>query len=111
MKKNFTSSLRQIIIIQEPIIQNDGVGGQLEQWQDFIEVRADVQALYDRGIGEVFAAMQLMDNSLYRFRIRFMSELKTNMRIFYNKRYFKIKRIINQDELNVISVIIAQEYI
>ncbi len=109
MKKNFTSTLRQIITLQQPILLDDNLGGQIEQWQDLISVRAQVQALYDKASGEIFMAMQLMDNSFYRFRIRFMPELKGNMRIRYNDRHFQIKRIINQDELNVISEIIAQE--
>ncbi len=109
MKKNITSTLRQIITLQQPILLDDDLGEQIEQWQDLVTIRAQVQALYDKASGEVFMAMQLMDNSFYRFRIRFMPELKSNMRIRYNNRYFQIKRIINQDELNVISDIIAQE--
>jgi SPP1 family predicted phage head-tail adaptor len=111
MKKNFASCLRQIITIQSALRNEDGLGGHLERWQDSITVRAEVQALYERGIGEVFAAMQLMDNSLYRFRIRYMSILKSDMRIVYDQRYFQIKRIINQDEMNMVSVIIAQEIV
>jgi SPP1 family predicted phage head-tail adaptor len=109
MKKSFSACLRQIITIQSPTIKNDDLGGQIEQWNDFIAVRAEVQALYDKHSGEIFAAMQLMDNSFYRFRIRFVADLKTNMRIIYNKRCFNIKRLINQSELNNVLVIIAQE--
>ena len=109
MRKNLTSMLRKIITLQQPTLLDDNLGGQIEQWQDLITVRAQVQALYDKASGETFIAMQLIDNSFYRFRIRFMPELKSNMRIEYNNRYFQIKRIINQDELNVVSEIIAQE--
>jgi SPP1 family predicted phage head-tail adaptor len=105
LRKNIASCLRQIITIQEPIVSDD------EQWKDLKQVRAEVQALYDNSSGEVFSAMQLMDNSFYRFRIRYMQELKSNMRIVYNNRNFNIKRITNQGELNVITVIIAQEII
>jgi len=105
LRKNIASCLRQMIIIQEPIISDD------EQWKDLKQVRAEVQALYDNSSGEIFAAMQLMDNSFYRFRIRYMQDLKSNMRIVYNNRSFNIKRITNQGELNVITVIIAQEII
>ena len=73
MKKNFASYLRQIITIQQAVINDDGAGGQIEKWQDLVTVRAEVKALYDKGSGEIFAAMQLMDNSFYRFRIRFIS--------------------------------------
>ena len=106
---SFTSRLRHMIIIQEAILENDGLGNQIEQWQDFMKVRAEVQALSERAIGEMFASMQLMDISLYRFRIRFIKKLKTNIRIIYDNRYFQVKRVINQNELNAISIIIAQE--
>jgi len=106
---NFTSKLRQVITIEQPNIQSDGIGGQLEQWQEFASVRAEVKALYEHGVGEVFSSMQLMDVSLYRFRIRYMLGLKNNMRILYDGRYFQVKRVINQNELNIISILIAQE--
>ena len=59
----------------------------------------------------MFASMQMMDVSLYRFRIRYIKGLKNNMRVLYNGRYFQIKRVINQNELNTISILIAQETI
>lgn len=111
MKKNLTSCLRKIVTIQKPNAQEDGIGGMIEKWDDFITVRAEVQALYDKGSGEGFSAMQMMDNSFYRFRIRYLEGVKTNMRIIYNEKTFYIKRIINQDERNIALVIIAQEYI
>jgi SPP1 family predicted phage head-tail adaptor len=109
MRKNFASALRQVIKIQEPIIHDDQLGDMLENWKDFLIVRAEVQALYDKSGGEAFVAMQLMDASFYRFRIRFIQGIKSNMRILYLGRVFQIKRIINQDEMNMILVIIAQE--
>ena len=110
MNKNFSSCLRHRIIIEQPMVQEDGIGGRIEQWQEFAKVNAEVQALYEqRGQGEVFIAMQLIDNSFYRFRIRFMPELKRNMRIIYDERIFQIKRIINQGEIGIISIIMAQE--
>lgn len=106
---NLSSSLRRSIIIEQPIFINDGIGGRSEQWQEFAKVRAEVAALYERNIGEVFASMQLMNASLYKFRIRYLKGLKNNMRILYDMRYFQIKRIVNQDEQNIVSLIIAQE--
>jgi SPP1 family predicted phage head-tail adaptor len=109
MKKNLTSCLRKIITIQRPISQADGIGGMIEKWDDFITVSAEVQALYDKALGEGFFANQVMDNSFYRFRIRYLDGIKTNMRLIYNQKIFHIKRVINQDERNLASVIIAQE--
>ena len=106
---NISSKLRHNILIEQPIVNSDGIGGQTEQWQQFAKVRAEVAALYERNIGEVFASMQLMNSSLYKFRIRYLKGLKNNMRIIYNERCFQIKRIVNQDERNIISFIIAQE--
>ena len=104
MAKIFSSCLRHIIIIQQPI---EDVNKEI--WKDVVTVRAEVQAMYSKSSGEAFAAMQMMDSSYYRFRIRFINNLKINMRIIYNDRYFYIKRVINQSELNEISIIIAQE--
>lgn len=106
MSKNFSSSLRHKITIQNLILDEN----EQEIWQDFVNVRAEVKAMYDSKLhGETFIAMQMIDSSFYRFRIRFIKYLKTNMRIIYNNRFFYIKRIINQDELNLVSIIIAQE--
>lgn len=109
MKINFTSSLRQIINLQKPIIEQDSMGGGNTKWQDLASVRSDVKALYDNSSAENFNSMQIMSNPFYRFRIRFRKDLDSNMRIIYNNRIFQIKHIVNQNELNFIQVIIAQE--
>ena len=105
MAKTFSSCLRNVIVIQEPMIEDDNQ----EIWQDIVTVRAEVQAMHNNSSSKEFSAMQMMDSSYYRFRIRFINNLKINMRIIYNDRYFYIKRVINQSELNEISIIIAQE--
>ena len=105
MIKLLASVLKHIVTIQNPIVSIEGI----EEWSDFAIARAEIKALYDKGNGEVFSAMQLMDNSYYRFTIRYIENLKTNMRIIYKDRIFQIKRIINQDEQNIATLIIAQE--
>lgn len=105
MAKLLSSVLRHIISIEKPIIKEDGI----EEWQEIAIARAEIKALYDNSGGEVFSAMQLMDNSYYRFTLRYHAELKGNMRIKYRDRIFQIKRIINQNELNFSTIIIAQE--
>jgi len=111
MRKTFASSLRHLITIWQPFLEEDGVGGRIESWQEFMQLRAEVVSLAEQrnSHGEIFTSMQLIDNSFYRFRIRYLPSLKTNMRISYLGRFFQIKRIINQDELNAITIIIAQE--
>jgi SPP1 family predicted phage head-tail adaptor len=106
---NFTSLLRHPITIEEQIIESDDIGGQIQTWKEFASVRAEVKALSENAVGEVFTSMQIMDASLYRFRIRFIKGLKNNMRVIYDNRYFQIKRIVNQNQLNIISIIITQE--
>ena len=106
---NFTSCLRHIIKIQQPIAHIDDIGSRIDKWSDFKIVRAEVQALSERSVGEMFASMQLMEASFYRFRVRYLKGLKNNMRVIYNDRSFIVKRVINQNELNFISIIIAQE--
>ena len=70
---------------------------------------AEAKALYDHRHGESFASMQLMDNSLYRFRIRYNPKISGDMRVVYGNKTFKIKRLINEEERNVVTVIIGQE--
>ncbi len=106
---SFTSCLRQIIVIQQAILQDDGAGGKIESWQDLSMLSAEAKALYDHRHGESFASMQLMDNSLYRFRIRYNPKITGDMRVIYAYKIFKIKRLINEEERNVVTVIIGQE--
>jgi|GEM_PF-6227430 len=106
---SFTSNLKHIITIQELLISTDDIGSRLEKWNNFKIVRAEVQALSEKSVGEMFSSMQLMEASFYRFRIRYIKELKNNMRIIYNNRCFLVKRVINQSESSIISMIIAQE--
>lgn len=108
---SFTACLRQIIVIQEPIFKDDGLGGREESWQDLEMLSAEAKALYNHKSGESFSSMQLMDNSLYRFRIRYNPKITGDMRVIYAEKTFKIKRIINEDERNTVTVIIGQEII
>jgi SPP1 family predicted phage head-tail adaptor len=108
---SFTSCLRQVIKIQKPIFETNDIGNGIEKWGDFKMVRAEVKALSEKSVGEMFSSMQLMEASFYRFRIRYILGIKNNMRIIYNERNFLVKRVINQSELNVILIIIAQEYL
>jgi SPP1 family predicted phage head-tail adaptor len=107
--KNFSSFLKQIITIQEVIINNSGE--EFEQWQNFLTIRAEVRYLYETSLNNNFSSMQIIHDSYYRFRIRFIKEINMNMRIIYDERYFMIEKIINQEEKNSILIIIAKEII
>lgn len=106
--KNFTSKLKQRIIIQIPIAKDDGLGGKIEIWEDSMELAAEVRVLFDNKVTEVFSAMQMIENSFYQIRIRFMPFINNNMRIIYDDKILSIKRVINQNEENIITKIIAQ---
>jgi SPP1 family predicted phage head-tail adaptor len=106
---SFTACLKHIIVIQEAIFEDDGLGGREESWQNLEMLSAEAKALYNHKSGESFSSMQLMDNSLYRFRIRYNPKITNNMRVIYADKTFKIKRIINEDERNTVTVIIGQE--
>ncbi len=107
--KSLASCLKQTIMFQHSIISDDGTGGQMETWQDFKSVRAEAKAMYEKAISEVFTSMQFIDSAFFRFKIRFTKEINSNMRIIYNNKPFKIKRIINHNEENKILIILAQE--
>lgn len=103
---NLVSSLRQVIIIQKSMISEHGD----EIWKDFLVVRAEVNAVYDKKFfQETFFAMQLIDNAFYSFKVRFDPRITSNMRINYNGKYFYIKRIINVNEMNKVLTLFAQE--
>ena len=79
------------------------------KWQEFATVRAEVGAMSAKLSSEIFSPMQVMDNAIYRFKIRFIESVKNNMRIRYNNKHFQVKHIINQQEKNLVLLIIAQE--
>lgn len=103
--RNFSSCLRQEIVIEQEKFDNLGE----QKYFEHSRLRAEVTPLYELKIGEVFSSMQWMDNNFYRFRIRFVENLQNNMRISYKNKFFLIKRIINQGELNKTLLILAQE--
>lgn len=107
---SFTSCLRQIIVVQQAILEDDLIGGHIETWQDMIMLSAEVKTLGEYKVENKFNSKQIEDASKYRIRIRYMPKLTCNMRIIYNGKTLRILRIINQDERDVVTLIIAQEY-
>lgn len=104
--RSLASSLKQIIRIEDK--DSDLIGND-EVWKEIAILRAHVQTLGARSSLESIIFMQQLDVSLTKFRIRYINFLKHHMRIRYKDSIYKIKKIINEEELNISMLIIAQE--
>ena len=107
-RNNWSSKLIHRIVFLEnvanPEIESDS-------WQEKMAAFAEIRPITDNR----FLAIEgvefghLITESYYAFTLRFILGLHINMRIFFAKRQFDIKRIINIDEKNIILKIIALE--
>jgi SPP1 family predicted phage head-tail adaptor len=110
IRNNFSSKLRNLIHIQELILSKDKDGEIVNIWKEKIKVYANVKAIEGKTyIGESFEYAQVVPNTLYKFAVRYRPDITTAMRIIYNNRYFNIRKIVNEDELNIALIIIAEE--
>jgi SPP1 family predicted phage head-tail adaptor len=110
IRNNFSSKLRNLIEIQELISEKDKNGEIIHSWKEKAKVYAYVKAIEGKTyIGESFEYAQVVPNTLYKFAVRYMVGITTAMRIIYNNKCFNIRKIINEDELNVALIIIAEE--
>lgn len=102
------SNLNQEIIFLENIAHSDLDD---ENWQENIRCFAQIKPLYDNKFGslESFSFGHIVTENFFMFKIRFLPDLNTKMRIRFDTRHFEIKRIINKNEQNRILQIIALE--
>ena len=91
--------LQHRITIQDSIIHEDEIGGQVYDWVDFATVWAKVEALSGR---EYWAAAQVNAEKTVRVKIRFLPGVATDMRVVFRERTrertFDIKSVIDPDE-------------
>lgn len=82
-----------------------------DNWVEVIRTFADIKPLYDSKFGslENFSFGHIVTENYFMFKIRYLPDLNTKMRISFNSRNFEIKRIINLHEKNEILQIIALE--
>ncbi|WP_375327107.1 head-tail adaptor protein [Candidatus Tisiphia endosymbiont of Nemotelus uliginosus] len=82
-----------------------------DRWQEKFAAYAEIKPICDNR----FIAMEhlsfghVMTEGYYIFKIRFIKNINTNMRILFKERYFEIKRIINVVEQNKFLNVIGLE--
>jgi SPP1 family predicted phage head-tail adaptor len=105
------SSMNKFIDIEKQQITNDGGGGQIVSWKQFVHLPAAVTPMWDLRShkGERVNNMQLITYEYYRFSVRYRDDITTKMRVVYQDNYYDIHRVINLDEKNQVLVIIAEK--
>lgn len=68
-----------------------------EKWQEKFASYAEIKPLCDNRFIPIehLSFGHIMTEGYYLFKIRFIKNVSTNMRILFKERYFEIKRIIN----------------
>ena len=105
-------ALRHLIIIQEPTIAVDANGDRTDTWAEYATTWASIETGNGR---EFFAARQVMADLTHTIRLRYIEDLKPEMRVKYTDqktskvRYFNIRTILNPDERNEMLVMQALE--
>ena len=100
--------LNNLITIQAKSIVPDGDGYNTETWVDIATVSA---AILTTGGGEFYAAQKVNAETACLFKIRYMSNINTRMRIKYGYRIFEILGINNVDGGNRQLQISAKEVV
>lgn len=108
MNRNISGPLNKEIIL----LENKSIS-ELEDdnWQEFMRSFAEIKPLYDSKFGslENFSFGHIVTENYFMFKIRYLPNLNTKMRISFEGRNFEIKRIINLHEKSEIIQIIALE--
>lgn len=87
--------LRQRIIFQSPVEQDDGYGGKVVTWQDSFSAWAMIEPL---SAHERFEAMSVKSGVTHRVYVRHRMDINTEMRLRYGDRIFEIEGILDVGE-------------
>ena len=91
-----TGRLRKKVTIQTPTTTVNLAGNTLETWSTLATVWADIEPLSGR---EAIQARAFNAEATIRARMRYLSTLTTQCRLYYGTRYLEILSIINKDEM------------
>ena len=82
-----------------------------DNWQEQASTYAEVKPLYEMKYNTLDKLNfgSLITEDIFMFRLRFIKNIHSKMRIKFKNRIFEIKRIIDQSEQNRILQIIALE--
>lgn len=98
--------LRHRAILQRKEITQDELKQQTETWVDFAYIWAAIQPLAGR---EYFSARQENAEVTTRITIRYLKDVKPDMRVMFNEKVYEILSVINQDERNISLVLMCKE--
>ena len=99
--------LKHRIAFQQANITKDELKQQIEEWQDYKTVYSMIKTV--KGT-EYYEAAHVNAEKTYRFIIRYISGITSDMRINYKGRIFDITEPpINDDEANKTLTIMAKE--
>jgi SPP1 family predicted phage head-tail adaptor len=101
-------TLNRRITIQQLTTGKDDEGFPTESWNDFYSCWAAVEPLKGR---EYFQAAAFNAENTVRFRIRYRSGIKPDMRIVYDKRVFDIISVIDINEAHKEIHLMAKELV
>lgn len=98
--------LRNRIIIQTTTESQSTSGYNVNTWSTFATVWASIEPLNGK---EYFDSQQVNAEENTRFRIRYLQNITTKMRVSWNSRIYDIRSIININEINKEMVLMAVE--
>lgn len=107
MKKSVARSLQHQVKILENFSTSEI---EQEQWQEKLSIYAEIKPICDNRFTSIEHVNfgHIMTEGFYLFKIRFIKDITTKMRISFRDRQFEIKRIINVAEqskfLNIIGL-------
>jgi len=107
--KNISSNTLQHRI---KILENFSISEiEKEIWQEKLTIYAEIQPLYANKFTSIehLNFGHIMTEGWYLFKVRFVKDITTKMRMSFKERQFEIKRIINVSERSKFLNIIGQE--
>jgi len=100
-------SLKQRVTIQEAARTTDGQGGFEEpSWKDFATVWADVKPISS---STRFETAMLWPTASHTVVVRYLTGIRSTMRVVFGQRIFSISGVINEGERNIQQRLICEE--
>lgn len=97
---------RHSITFQKLTKTQNSFGEEIEDWQDVVSAKAGIYPISGK---EFFAADTISSEVTHKLNMRFLPNIKPNMRVKFGERYFDIKSIINFQERNIELQIMCSE--
>lgn len=106
--RHIAKNLKHQIIFLENSGQNEL---DPEKWNQKLVTFAEIKYIYDNSARQLegISFGHVITEEFAVFSIRFTPEIHSKMRILFKNRHFEIKRIVNINEMNRITQIIALE--